>query len=343
MPDVTPQTNGVVFSVLPVGDRVYIGGDFTEVDGVPRNRLASIDAATGKLTGWNPGANGRVAALAASSDGARIYAGGDFTSVGGVTRNRAAAVDATTGAVGGWKANANSTVRALAVAGNRIYLGGSFTTVNGQGRARLAQVDGTTGVLASGWTPTADNHVRALTFSPDGSRLYAAGDFSAVSGQSRSRLAALNPTSGAVDSWRTRDATNGTVFAVAVTSSRVYSAEGGPGGAAASYDAGTGVRAWKLSGNGDGQAITLLGGKAYIGGHFTDFSGQRRPFFAAADAAGGALDSQWTPGGGGEKLSSAYTTGVWALVPDKLRNRIYAGTNFSTISGRTQRGFVQFS
>ena len=343
-PDSTPQTDGIVFSVLPVGDRIYIGGDFTHVDGVPRDRLAAIDATTGKLTDWNPGANKRVAALAASSDGTRIYAGGDFTAISGVSRNRLAALQASTGAPDtNFKAEANSTVRAIAVSGDRAYLGGSFTTVNGQSRTRLARVNATTGALASTWTPTADNHVRTLALSPDGARLYAGGDFLAVSGQSRSRLAALSPTSGAVDTWRPRIATNGTVFGLAVAGSRVYTAEGGPGGAAASYDAGTGNRTWMLSGDGDGQAVTVLGTKVYIGGHFINFAGQRRPFFAAADAATGGLDSLWTPSGGGATLSTAYTTGVWSLAPDGSRGRLYAGTNFAKVNGESHAGFVQFS
>ena len=56
-PDNTPQTDGIVFSVLPVGNHIYIGGDFTHVDGLPRERLAAIDTTTGELTDWNPGAN----------------------------------------------------------------------------------------------------------------------------------------------------------------------------------------------------------------------------------------------------------------------------------------------
>ena len=344
VPDVTPQTDGVVFAVLPVGDRIYIAGDFTQVDGVPRNRLAAIDAATGNLTSWNPNANGRVMALAASPDGTRIYAGGGFTTIGGASYSRLVSLSAATGAVNTqFKIGIGSTVRAIAVSGNRVYIGGDFTSVKGQPRSRLALLDGTTAALDPNWAPAADARVKALTFSPDGGRLYAGGDFTSVSGQSRNRLAALDPDTGAVDAWRTLVNPNGSVFAIAVSGSRVYSAEGGAGGAASSYDSGTGARAWRLRGDGDGQAITVMGSTVYIGGHFLAFDGQQRPFFAAANATTGALDS-WTPGSaGGGVLSSAYTTGVWALAADASRTRIYAGTNFRQVSGRTQAGFVQFS
>jgi high-affinity nickel permease len=344
-PDNVPQTDGVVFSVLPVGDRIYIGGMFTHVDGVPRNHLAAIDATTGKLTDWNPDANGKVFALAASPDGTRIYAGGAFSMVGGLTRNRLAAIDATTGAVDTvFKAASDKAVRAIALSENRLYIGGDFTAVKGQSRGHLALVDATTGALDANWTPTADNTVRALVASPDGTRLYAGGQFISISGQSRMRLAALDPTNtGAVLSWRTLVNPNGPIIDLAVSGTRVYAAAGGVAGAAESYDAATGAQAWQLKGDGDFQAITVMGDKAYIGGHFVKLAGQDRRYFAAADAATGALDPVWTPSGGGSVLSTAPSTGVWDLVPDTSRGRLYAGTNFRTVNGQPHAGFVQFS
>jgi hypothetical protein len=349
-PDNTPQTDGVVFSVLPVGDRIYIGGMFTHVDGVPRNYLAAIDATTGELTDWNPGANNKVFTLASSPDGSRIYAGGAFTKVGGVNRNSVAAINATTGAVDtGFNAGRfDAAVRAIAVSGNRLYMGGDFTAVQGQTRTRLALVDGTTGALDANWTPAADNVVRSLVLSPDGSpygpRLYAGGKFTSISGQSRLRLAALDPANtGAPLPWRTLLNPNGPIFDLAVSGSRVYDATGGVAGAAESYEAATGARAWQVKGDGDFQAITVMGSKAYIGGHFLKLAGQSRRYFAALNPLTGALDSQWTPSGSGQILSSVPSTGVWDLVPDEARGRLYAGTNFNRVNGQVRAGFVQFS
>jgi trimeric autotransporter adhesin len=345
VPDNTPQTDGVVFSVLPLGNRIYLGGEFTHVDGVPRNHLAAIDATTGELTDWNPGANGKVFSLASSADGTRIYAGGAFTAVGGLTRNRLAAIDATTDAVDlGFKSATDKAVRAIAVSGNRLYIGGDFTAVKGQSRGHLALVDGTTGALDASWTPAADDTVRALATSPDGTRLYAGGRFTSISGHSRLRLAALDPANaGTPLPWRTLVNPNGPIIDLAVSGSRVYAAAGGVAGAAEAYDTDTGARAWQVKGDGDVQAIAVMGGKTYIGGHFLKLAGQDRRFFAAADALTGALDSEWTPSGGGAKLSEVPSTGVWDLAPDGPLGRLYAGTNFSTVSGQPHAGFVQFS
>ena len=345
-PDDAPQTDGIVHSVLPIGNRIYIGGDFTHVDGVPRSRLAAVNATTGELTDWNPGANGKVFALAASTDGSRIYAGGAFTKVGGLTRNRLVAVNATNGAVdAGFNAGlVDASVRAMAVSGNHLYVGGDFTAVRGQSRTRLASVDGSTGTLDANWSPAASAVVRSLVFSPDGSRVYVGGKFTSVSGQPRPRLAALDPANaGAPLPWVPLTSPNGPIFDLAVSGSRVYAATEGVGGAAEAYDALTGARAWQVKGDGDFQAITVMDGMAYIGGHQLKLAGQSRPFFAAVDAATGALDSRWAPSGGGVKLSEVPSTGVWDLSPNESHGRLYVGTNSSRVNGRLHAGFVQFS
>jgi hypothetical protein len=332
----TVQTNGRVSAVLAVGDRIYLGGDFTSVNGASRSRLAAIDATTGQLTNWAPSANNRVMALAASPDGSRIYIGGGFTSISGVRRVQLAAVDATTGAVDpAWRPSASHTVYTIAVMGNRVYLGGYFTTVNGQSRTRLAMVDGLTGELDPNWVPTATNTVRTLVPSLDGTRIYVGGSFGSISGVSRPYLGAVDPISGQVLSWRP-PRPNGLIYTVAESGGRLFTAESGVGGAAAAYATVTGARAWSQWADGDVQAVGVLGDKVYAGGHFLELGGQSRRYFAASDPVTGALDAQWTPSGSGH-------AGVWTLVGDSPRARLYAGGDFTSISGQPHQGFAQFS
>ncbi len=334
----TAQTDGRVSAILAVGDTVYLGGDFTQINGTTRNRLAAVDASTGVLKDWNPNANGSVRALAASPDGTTIYAGGSFTSVGGTSRGRLAGIDATTGALTSWNpATANSTVRAIAVSGGRVYVGGDFTTLSGKSRNRLGRLDATTGALDPSWNPTTNNIVRALAFSADGSRLYSGGDFTTISGKSMPYLARLDTASGAPDAAWKPPTPNGRVFSLAVSGERVYAGEGGSGGALGAYDASTSARTWSVVADGDVQGIGVLDGKLYVGGHFTVFAGQSRSFFAAVDASTGALDPQWNPNGGPSSL------GVWALSADTSRKRIYAGGDFTSVSGQTAQHFAQFS
>jgi Ca2+-binding RTX toxin-like protein len=332
----TANTDGRVTAILASGDKVYLGGSFTQVDGVTRDHLAALDASTGQLTDWNPGANGNVLALAASADGTRIYAGGAFTAVGGTTHKRLVSLDASTGAVNtGFKIGLGSPVRAITVSGNSLYIGGDFSSVQGQSRSRLARIDATTAALDPGFAPAADKTVRALSLSADGARLYVGGDFTTISGQATPNFAGLEPTTGALV-WQPLTTPNGPVFDITPQGGTVYSAEAGPGGAAEAYDAATGTQLWRRKGDGDVQGVVVIGDTLYMGGHFTHFMGNDRRFFAAVDATTGALDA-WNPNGGGT------LKGVWVFEEDPSGTRLYAGGDFTKVSGATHMFFARFS
>ena len=133
-----PKITGTVFAAVPDGSGGwYIGGSFTSVGGLARNRVAHIDASN-NVTAWNPNANNEVRALAVS--GSIVYAGGLFNgagSIGGATRSFIAALDATTGLASTWTPNANGVVNTLTVNGSTVYAGGTFTIIGGQTRNRI--------------------------------------------------------------------------------------------------------------------------------------------------------------------------------------------------------------
>lgn len=332
-PDNIGQTDGRVSAVVQIGNKIYLAGTFTHVNGVSRSRLAAIDADTGVLTSWNPGANAWVMTLAASPDGTRVYAGGLFGSVGGATRMRIAAINAATGRIDDtWNPWADGAVRSIAVLGDRVYLGGDFSNVNGQARTRLAAVGALNGALDAGWRPMANNTVRKLEISNDGTRVYAGGAFTTISGLSRPNLLRMNPVTGEPSSWRPNPGRP--VIDLALSGTRAYTAEGGQGGAAGAYDTITGVAAWRLFGDGDTQAVTVYGNLVYVGGHFDQLGGQSRGKLAAVVPATGALDPQWNP---------RTDRDVWDLVGDPSRDRLYACGDFTRINGLVRRGITRFS
>jgi hypothetical protein len=61
-----------------------------------------------------------------------------------------------------------------------------------------------------------------------------------------------------------------------------------------------------------------------------------RKGLVAADAATGAI-KPWSPDVPGGNLR------VWALEPDPLRGRLYAGGDFIQVEGREHQRFAQFS
>jgi uncharacterized delta-60 repeat protein len=85
-----PNVSSSIDAVAVQSDgKILIGGFFTLVGGITRNRVARLNSDGSLDTGFNPDANGVVRALAVQSDG-KIIIGGGFTTVGGVTRNRVA-------------------------------------------------------------------------------------------------------------------------------------------------------------------------------------------------------------------------------------------------------------
>jgi hypothetical protein len=143
-----PSANAQARSIAASADgsRIFVAGDFTSVNGVARNRLAAIDAATGAVIGsFNPSPNGRVAELVVS--GNTLYLGGVFSVVGGRTRHRVAAVDATSGAVSSWAPAVDAEVMAITVppGSGKVVLGGRFTTINGATNRGMGAVSASTG------------------------------------------------------------------------------------------------------------------------------------------------------------------------------------------------------
>lgn len=96
-----PQfTGGDVRAVeaSPDGTRLFVGGTFDTVNGVPQQRIASLDPATGQPdAGFSARVNAQVTSLAATNT--TVYLGGRFSFVNGSTMVGLAAVDATTGAL----------------------------------------------------------------------------------------------------------------------------------------------------------------------------------------------------------------------------------------------------
>jgi hypothetical protein len=73
------SVNGNVEAILTDGTTTYIGGTFTQVQGVDRRNLAALDRA-GNVLPFNPRMSSTVNALALS--GTTLYAAGNFNQVG---------------------------------------------------------------------------------------------------------------------------------------------------------------------------------------------------------------------------------------------------------------------
>ncbi|WP_162933942.1 hypothetical protein [Actinomyces lilanjuaniae] len=93
-----PVTNGAVNSVdvSADGSVIYLGGDFTSLNGETTWRVGAVDAVSGRRVPVGASANGSVKAVEVSADGSTLYVGGAFTQVNSSARQRVAAVDLAT-------------------------------------------------------------------------------------------------------------------------------------------------------------------------------------------------------------------------------------------------------
>ena len=229
-PDAYPWTvDGSVLAMARSGDTMYLGGDFTYL-GPRTGPLALLDGTGAPDADFPRVDDGFVNAVAADGSGG-WYVGGYFQEQGSnlfhvladgqVDPDFVSALD--------------GEVRELALVGGTLYVAGGFTqglvalnsdgtmtgwnpaptgectrsrraaarstsaatspTIAGQPRAGLAAFSG--GTLTA-WAPQLDQpHVRALETS--GTRLYVSGQFTAVGGTPRSRLAAFSLAGGSLD------------------------------------------------------------------------------------------------------------------------------------------------
>ena len=326
---------------------VYAGGDFTNIGGQSRSRIAKL-LGTGSgaaYANWNPSVNDGVSVETLSVDASgMVYAGGQFTNIDGQTRLSFAKITPAGSSDAAIDAEAAGCVYAIGIQpGGGVIVGGQFQKANSQPRANLLRlnVDGT---LDQDWNPSANNHVRTLAVDASGA-IYAGGWFTSIGGQTRNRIAKLSGSgNGAADvSWN--PSPNGDVSALAVdVLGMVY-----VGGSFTSIGGQLRNRIAKLSGSGNGAAdaswnpsandyvhtLTVdTSGAIYVGGSFSSIGGRSRSRIAKLSGSGiGVADANWDPSPNREVLTLAVDAS----------GAVYVGGYFSGIGGQSRNHIAKLS
>lgn len=330
------------------GNRVYVGGAFRAIGGLPRSRLGCVDARTGEVLDWNDTGPdtlgyvvGYVRALAIHEN--TVFVGGGFGEIGGQVRNSLAAMDAITGEVRPWLASMHGGVFALAVRADTLYAGGDFIGINFLNRPMLVALDVHTAELLpfdarpSGiyrdYVP--QPQVAAMTLVGD--TLYVAGNFTQIGGQPQSSVAALDVATGDALAWtapglgpqydgfappllETLAVAAGTVY----VGGRFWTVGGESRSYAAALDRETGaLSAWNPNPDYPVRALAVTGDTVYVGGEFSLVGEwQHRAGLAAIDLTTGAL-KPWNPNPDGSVVSSVEVGG----------GRVYVSGGFTNIGG----------
>ena len=148
----------------------------------------------------------------------------------------------------------------------------------------------------AGSRPRSTARCSRLAQSPDGSRLYAVGNFTAVNGTTQKRVAVFNTATGAQIAWKPYGWPNRVVRSIAVTSDHVYI--GGDftqlGTAAVSRIAalrpadGTAVAGFKATADDLVRDMVVTSGRLYLAGNFNSINGTSQKKLAAVDPTTGA-------------------------------------------------------
>jgi hypothetical protein len=190
-----PRVNGQVRSLVASGDgsRVYLGGNFTTVNGNGTGRsIASLSAAApATLT---PGFNAGPTNAGKEPPVYSLYLdGSDLLAAVGGAGGGCAALNAGSGATR-WSKHTNGNVHAVTAMSGTVYCGGHFDgpgSFGGQIRNKLAAVDESTGQLL-GFSLRVNSSLGIWALGHDSTRVYLGGDFSLLNGRPQPHFAVLS-------------------------------------------------------------------------------------------------------------------------------------------------------
>lgn len=290
-PGVGPN-NRVFVTTMQADGKVLIAGDFTQVMGTPRNKIARLNT-DGTLDatfdpGSGPGAF-NVACITVQPDG-KILVGGGFFSFSGASASMIVRLNADGSVDPGFNTGTGADWIVFSIAvqpDGKILLGGNFDTFNGLPRSGITRLnaDGSQDLAfnpGSGLSTTGPaKTINAFALQPDG-RIVIAGQFSSYNGTARNCIARIN-ADGSIDP---------------------------------TFNPGTGAT------NGDiDDMVRQADGKLVIGGTFTHYNGNFRPRFTRVNNDG-SLDMGFNAGTGPDSFVLAL-----ALQPD---GRILLGGFFDS-------------
>jgi len=323
---------------------LYVGGDFTSLSDMTRNRLArlALNGNGAPDPAWRPAPNDTVYALVVTPD--FVYAGGEFTFIAGTSQTGIARLSTATAAPDAtWKpVMIGESVRALALDSTGLYVGGRFHVMGFANRAGLARLPVTgNGNADPVWHPVPGGDVFALAVRTDGGIVEAGGRFGTVDGIQHFSLASLRASDGGAADTDDCDAEiPGEVKAVAVQPSGNLIVGGRFGKVGQTerrnvfrlLSDGTLDTLWNPGTDNDVDGILAdSGDTVYLAGDFTHVRGLSRSFLAKATGVTGTVDPDWNP--------SPVVAGALARAAD---GSVLAGATFRDAGGTiTHRGIAK--
>jgi hypothetical protein len=363
-PDQTLMVNGPVRTIEQVGNNVWVGGNFTQVqqrDGTVVDNVKNVavfDAATGQYVDIAPmlGA-GSTTTNVRDIDvyGDDVVIGGEFPGPTFPQRNLVV-VDGATGGLVRWYSSGRLYSVLAAPDLGRIYGGGLYLSAFDVATGKRLWSRAQTFVDQSIHSHNPPVGYRDLE--RDGSTIWGACacDDLSVSPAKALALVKLNTEGERDTSWVAKVvATDIEGFSLTQSNDKLYLGVGGTD-YIAEFSKATGARVWKMDTSGSTQVVEKIDGQLVIGGHFwevadnpNDRCGARSPDPGTLDPFGecqtrkglaayslnGVLEPNWDP-----VYAGKYNL-VWALHVDG--RRLHTGGEFTTVNGVKQTYYARLS
>lgn len=180
---------GVADLSLDGSGQLYVTGNFSNAGSSAHGGLIRVDSATGEVDhAWVPSLDFSATNMAISDDW--VYLSGIDAPDTGVLTRFALAGAGTRDPI--WLPAPDAEVRDLAIDTTHLYVVGPFNSIGGAARHTLARIalSSAAGSADSTWNPAPDAAVCRVDV--DATGVYAAGNFAAIGGQPRRRLARLS-------------------------------------------------------------------------------------------------------------------------------------------------------
>lgn len=302
-----PTTNGIVYTLDRSGDDIYLGGEFTQLNGDTAHRLGRVSLANPSssraFTGpQQPGS----AVYELERAGDVIYAVGYYVdqvvqfpgscagSCASIARNYGHAVDRN-GTLVAWNPQLNALGARLSSSGDTLYVTGNFTSAGGQARGYGAAWDigaSQTSPPLSTWNPQANGMPLCVAPSQNGATIFLGGQFTSLMGQSRANMGAI--ADGALTPWNPGPSPAGQTSRCSTTGDTLFTSHSTQTtieGVAQPY-----TTAWNMTSNARSSWNPQVNNEAYthyvpdgsskmwIGGLFTSVGGQPAGYIAQVAA-----------------------------------------------------------
>lgn len=337
--------NGPVHAIKVVGNIAYIGGNFTEVQGQLRDRVAAVDIITGLVSGFNPRLNGPVRSL--EYDMGLLFVGGEFTSTQDFYNSHGGGIVSSMGVfnTSSPSIHGDGVYVSIPDGAGGWYIGGNIGVVGGEARDHIARInsDGSVHTFNVG---AVDGHINDMHLDSVNGVLYVAGNFTNIGGQARNYIAAIEVGTGLVMAWDPNASDQ--VLAIELLGSTLYAAGHftSIGGQSRNYIAAldttvniNNATAWNPGSNGYIFGMAAGGTTVYVAGWFDYVGGANIARIAALDTTVNTNNAlNWDPqvgyltSGYGDQLvrsmildgTTLYVGGWFADIGGQMRNSLAA-------------------